>query len=66
VGVGVENNYSLRFKIKSKLFWYTWKQHIDKYHSYDEFVQSKGCCINVRQEVKKDLSNYFNKLFKSK
>lgn len=54
---GEENRkeFTLKDKIKQRLYWHTWEQHKNKYRSYKEFKKSWDPNQSIRVEIKKDI-----------
>lgn len=48
---------SKSFRIKRRLFWYTWKRFTGEYSSFENFKDNYPSQLNFRKEIKKDIKN---------
>lgn len=55
---------SIKDKVKRRLFWVMWKQHVDEFDSYKDYKQSVNRVVSARGEIKKDLEKEYPNLFR--
>jgi hypothetical protein len=61
INQNVKQNINFRVKVKSRVYWYCFKQYSDNYKSYQEFINYTGNKFSFRREFKQDIRKIFKK-----